>query len=235
MVKSMDIGRSNATRFNMAMVLGNADASAVKGQQAPAAQLVKKPPIFDTLDIARSGIRVWQKVVNCSIQDTQRPSSAWLSAIADWTFGSHLTLNGTIQCVGIQSPIAEGDNVEFEGVAYQIEDIEDRCSINLQGIKTYTTTLQLSNGMPVDQKTDYYFQFPRYAGFSKTWGSSTQTQVSTLTTHDVSTVTGYNYGIPSYSSDIVFVENIGSVDNRGNLPSDNSLLANQDPGRSIDR
>ena len=234
MVKAVDVGRSNATRFNMAWVLFNSAASAVKGQQAPAAQMVKKPPIFDTLDIARSGIRVWQKTVNCALKDTQRPNSAWLSAIADWTFGSHLTLNGTLQCVGIQTPIAEGDNVEFEGIAYQIEGIEDRCSINIQGIKTYTTSLQLTNGMPVDQKTDYSIQFPRYAGFGKSYGKPTTTEVSTTTTQIVDTgkVIGYVYGIP-YTTDLVTATNtVSQVDNRGNLQSDDLALTSQDPGRT---
>ena len=216
MVMDLDIGRSNGTRWNMWQVIGNAPASAVKGQQLAANQLVRKPPIFDTTDIARSGIRVNSQIVNCALSDIQRPNAPWLEAIADWSAGSHLTLNGTVQCVGIQSPIAEGDNVEFEGVAYQIESITDICSINPDGIKTWKTVLSLSNGMPIDQNTDYREHFPRYPGFGTQWGDPNHIQVQ------ASSSTGAN---PDSNPMLTAV---------GTIKGDDRVLTNQDPGRTVE-
>lgn len=164
MITELDVGRSNATRINMVHIYGEAVAFAAN--RSVTHQMVRNPPIFDAIDIQRSGIRARMQTVNCAIEDQNRKDGGrdWMEAIADWTFGSQYTLNGVIHSIGIQSPIAEGDNIEFEGIAYHIESVTHSCSIDGSGNKTFKTTLELSNGMPVNQK-DATADFPRYPGF----------------------------------------------------------------------
>lgn len=164
MVRSLDIGTSNATRVNMVHVYG--DASAFASNRSITNQMVRNPPIFDATDIQRSGIRPMMRTVSVALEDQVRKDGAriWMEAIADWTFGSQFTLNGHLTCKGIQSPVAEGDNIEFQGVAYHVEGITHDAGITPDGKKSFTTTLELSNGMPIDQ-TGATADFPRYPGF----------------------------------------------------------------------
>jgi hypothetical protein len=169
LVSEVDIGRSDATHFNLVKVLGDAALFSGGGIQIPARQEVLNPPIFDVIDIARSGVKSYMQTVNCTIKDLNRVGGlrVWSEAIADWTMGSQYTLNGQIQCTGIQAPIAEGDNIEFEDMVYHIEAITDTCTIN-NGVRSFTTTLALTNGMPKDQKNDkgnISKDFPKYPGF----------------------------------------------------------------------
>lgn len=172
MVTGLDIGRSNATRVNMIHVYG--EATVYAANRSITNQMVRNPPIFDQLDIQRSGIKAIMKTVNCALADQVRKDGArvWMEAIADWTFGSHHTLNGSLQVHGIQSPIAEGDNIEFEKNAYQIEGYSHNCEIN-DGGKSFKTMLELSNGMPVDQ-SEATADSPRYPGFHNFERSTTR-------------------------------------------------------------
>lgn len=161
MVSAGDLGYSNATRCNMVHIYG--EASAYASNKTITNQLVRNPPIFDQTDIQRGGIRGRFMTVNCAIQDQLKAPRAWMEAIADWSIGSQYTLNGTLDCTGIQSPIAEGDNIEYEGVAYHVESVSHVCSID-DNRRTFRTSLELSNGMPVDQ-TEATSDAPRYPGF----------------------------------------------------------------------
>lgn len=75
----------------------------------------------------------------------------WPTLMADQLFYSHLKYNGTIVSHGIQEPIAEGDNIEYDGKVLHIEQIEDSVQmISEHGTKTFTTTLHVSSGVPAD-------------------------------------------------------------------------------------
>jgi hypothetical protein len=164
LIYSVDLGRSNATRVNMVHIYGTAQA--YKENVSITHQILLNPPVFDTTDIARSGIKSIMRTVSCGITDQFATPKLWMRAVSDWTFGSHLTLNGTIESVGIQAPICEGDNIEFEGAAYHVESVVHSCSINPTGTKTFKTTLELSYGMPVDQGRDVSY-LPKYPGLSR--------------------------------------------------------------------
>jgi len=166
-IKQYDIGRSDATRVNMVHVYGTSSyqINAISASE----QIVNSPPVFDHLDAMRSGMRPYVSTVECFVDQTVgRAPSQWINLCADWLIGAHLTLNGTIVCYGIQSPICEGDNVDFSGVIYHIESVIDHAQIDLAtGKKTWTTTIGLSNGMrkdaPGEMRTDQG-NFPIYAG-----------------------------------------------------------------------
>jgi hypothetical protein len=177
MIRTVDIGRSDATRFNFVHIYGQSALLGSDGNQAIARQIVQNPPIRDDLDIMRSGLRSYMTTVECWVNDQigQVPTK-WMKLVADWTIGSHLTLNGTITCLGIQAPICEGDNLEFDGVIYHIESVAHNAGIG-DGGKTWTTTLTLTNGMRASNGgvgfTDNEAgavsgQFPIYPGFEST-------------------------------------------------------------------
>jgi hypothetical protein len=166
MVWAFDVGRSNATRTNFTLI--TTDVSQVAEREDESRTMVRNHPIFDTTDMARSGVKGQLKTINCGVRDGLYGPRSWMSAIADWSFDSYLTLNGTMQCVGIQTPISEGDNIEFEGVVYHIEGITHECRIGNGGMKMFHTTLALSNGMPADQSSPYSNEYPNYPGIKYT-------------------------------------------------------------------
>lgn len=164
LVKYIDVGRSDATHFNLVKVIGDATMFSNGQIQDAARQNFRNPPIYDGIDIGRSGVRSSMQTVNCTIGDITRDDGlrVWAEAIADWQFGSQYTLNGQVVCKGIQSPIAEYDNIELEGIVYNIESITDNCSVTERG-KSFNTILSVTNGMPAAQENSD--DFPRYPGF----------------------------------------------------------------------
>lgn len=149
LVRRVQVGRSDATRTNFVHVYGIDANSGHPAQQQYIFQLVQNPPLEDGLDIQRSGLHTHMSTTACRILDQAgHVPSTWMELIADYRMGSHLTLSGSIQCaVGIQAPVAEGDNLEFDGVVYHIEGVADTASIGPDGRRTWTTSFQVSNGL----------------------------------------------------------------------------------------
>jgi hypothetical protein len=167
LVRSVSIGRSNATRVNFVHVYGQ--SAYLSDHNVPIqAQMIRNPPVRDDLDIMRSGLRPYMMTVECWVNDqVGKVGGAWIALIADWTMGSHLTLNGHIEMFGIQSPIAEGDNVQFDGVVYHVMNVSHAASINTQtGTKQWSTNLQVCNGMRAVEVGTATVQ-PLYPGLSK--------------------------------------------------------------------
>lgn len=148
MVQHVHIGRSNATRTNFVHVYGQ--SSYLSAANVPIqAQMLENPPVRDDLDIMRSGLRPYMTTVECWVDDqVGRVPSQWIALIADWTIGSHLTFNGTIQSYGIQSPICEGDNLLFDGVVYHIQAVSHMAMMDtIGGKKQWMTSVEVCNGM----------------------------------------------------------------------------------------
>lgn len=169
MIQDIDIGRSDATRTNFIHIYG---ASSLTQNNVPVQyQLINNPPIRDDLDIQRSGLRPYIATVECWVDDQiGKAPSQWMSLVTDRMIGSQYTLNGTIYSFGIQSPICEGDNLEFDGVVYHIESVAHQFSISPDGSKkSWTTQVTLTNGLRSDVNvkfsSDVASPFPIYAGF----------------------------------------------------------------------
>ncbi len=162
MIQSLDVGRSDQTRVNIVNIYGS--SSYQQNAIAVQEQIVQNPPVVDHLDIMRSGVRPYSATVECWVADTVgKAPSTWISLVADWTMGSQYTLNGTVECYGIQSPIAEGDNVEIDGVVFHIESVSHSGQIDANGNKGWRTVLQLTNGMRAE--TAGQKDYPIYPGF----------------------------------------------------------------------
>lgn len=150
LLHSIDIGRSDATRINFVHVYGQNAYST--NNVSITEQLVNNPPVHDDLDIQRSGLRSYMTTVACdAVNQVGNVPRVWMEFIADIMMGSQFTLNGTISSVGIHSPICEGDNLEFDSVVYHIESYTHNCSINEDGVRSFTTSLQLVNGLRSDE------------------------------------------------------------------------------------
>jgi hypothetical protein len=164
LVTNLDLGRSNTAHWNFIHVYGNLDIYHQEQEYSIPAQMSHNPPIADVVDMARSGIKPYMHSVMQSITDvmTEGRGTAWMEAIADWNMGVQYTLNGTVNCFGIQSPIAEGDNIEIDGIALHINSLSHTCGVN-GGIKYFNTTLNVTHGIPVDQGEGNSVS-PRYAG-----------------------------------------------------------------------
>lgn len=152
-VQDVDVGRSDATRFNFVQVYGQ-DVNQAENVTFPQ-QTAVNPPVRDDLDIQRSGLRSYVTTIACAIRDTVgKTPSTWIALVADRLIGSQYTLNGSISTYGIQAPIAEGDNVEWEDTVYHIESLTHHCAVDGNGAKTWTTTITITNGMRSDGVSD---------------------------------------------------------------------------------
>lgn len=167
LVKYIDVGRSDGTHANIVALHPDTHLEIQPRMVSEASwNATMNPVVYDAIDIGRSGIRSSMQVINCTVGDaieTVNGIRVWEELVADRMFGSQFALNGQILCQGIQSPIAECDNIELEGIVYNIESITDTCQITEKG-KTFNTLLQVTNGMPADQG-DSNKDFPRYPGF----------------------------------------------------------------------
>lgn len=153
LIASVDIGRSNSMRKNFCHIYGT--SALLANNAAVNEQIINSPPVRDDLDIQRSGMRPYMATVECFVSDTVGTvQESWMRLVADWSMGAYLTLSGSMQCAGIQAPIAVGDNVEFDNVVYHIESVNHSCGIDPAGKKFFRTTLQFSNGMRADGEVD---------------------------------------------------------------------------------
>jgi hypothetical protein len=164
-ISNLDVGRSNATHFNFIHVYGQVSPYYQKEEYKIQAQMARNAPIMDTVNVAAHGLKPYMSSVACCPSDIMRDGGArvWMEAIADWTMGSQHTLNGRVTCKGVQSPIAEGDNVEIDGIVFHVEGVTHSCGIK-GSFKFFETNLTLTNGMPVDQSASTE-NAPHYAGF----------------------------------------------------------------------
>jgi len=161
LVNDVDIGRSDATRVNFIHCYGIASYNIANMSET--AQIVSNAPIRDDLDIYRSGIRPYQTQVACAVQNQAgKVPGVWMKLIADWMMGGQYTLNGTLQCVGIHLPLAEGDNLEWDGMVFHIEKVTHMCSMDIgSGNKSFVTNISVSNGLNANGKVDQ--QTPQFS------------------------------------------------------------------------
>jgi hypothetical protein len=150
LVNHVDVGRSDALRFNFVHVYGNC---ATPGFDK--IQIIFNPPIRDDLDISRSGLRPYMATVPIWVGDVINHSAGkWMNVLSDFLMGQHMTMTGTMNSLGIQAPVCIGDNVEWDGDTYHIEAINHSCSIDGNGMKVFNTGLSLSHGIRTNPLRD---------------------------------------------------------------------------------
>lgn len=160
MLMSLSLNTNEGNRINFVQVFGKniltemamtPQAQQNAGDAWRQDQFIQQNYVSDDQDIARNGLRL-------SITNTEfdRPASSlgagsattiWARMRADWLFNGHLKPEGSISLVGVHYPICEGDNAEIRGVVYHIERVSHSARLERSGAKTFTTTLQVSNGI----------------------------------------------------------------------------------------
>lgn len=154
MVHSFEYGRSDSLRINFAHVLvqtytNGSEADTLNQQLAR----VKGDPVPDAEDIRRHGLRPYLMTVSTSPSAfVKSPGKAWSLLAMDRVAAGHIRLSGTMTTSGIVDPICVGDNVEYEGVIYHIEEISHSILLKGGSERDFQTTMSLSMGMPIDDK-----------------------------------------------------------------------------------
>lgn len=156
LVKDVDVGRSDALRFNWIGVYGDyPDPNRTITQQ-----IVENNPKVDNLDIARGGLRMYMQTVACSALDVRGDGpykgapKKWMAICSDFLMGQQMALTGSMNVLGIQSPICPGDNLEWDGMVFHIESVSHSCFISPMGQKTFTTNITLSHGVRIDPQLE---------------------------------------------------------------------------------
>jgi hypothetical protein len=153
LVTGIDLGREEAARINFVQYYSGPPSDVGKPNAYLSAQTAARNFIYDIADVQRSGLRPY--VINTSFEDytiTNDASQArkWALIVGDALMGGHLKLNGTVECIGIVDPIAVGDNFEYDGAVYHIEEISHVCGIDMAtGNKMFRTVLKLSHGVSI--------------------------------------------------------------------------------------
>lgn len=155
LVISSDLGRDEAARINFVQIyaMPPSDLGRQKQDGSISGQTSSRNYAYDINDVLRSGLR--PSVITTSFQDLTaftdiNVGRRWALVVGDSIIGGHLKLNGTLECAGIVDPIAVGDNLEYDGNVFHIEEIVHTCNINsATGTKTFRTSLKLSSGVSV--------------------------------------------------------------------------------------
>lgn len=150
LVYSVDIGRDEAARINFVQYFGR--SALANGAWGTSSETASKNYLYDIDDVKRSGLRPYVISNNFDItkNNEEYASPAWARIVGDALIGGHLKLNGSLECIGIVDPIAVGDNLEFDGVVYHIEEVSHAASYGPDGKRMFRTKLSLSSGLSKD-------------------------------------------------------------------------------------
>jgi len=154
LVLNTDLGREETARINFVQYYSSPPSDLKKPDGWISAQTKAINYVHDANDVLRSGLKPY--VVNGTFQDTtlnnpEYNSRQWALILGDAVMGGHLKMNGTLECAGIVDPIAVGDNLEYDGTIYHIEEVAHSCVIDfITGNKIFRTILKLSHGVSLD-------------------------------------------------------------------------------------
>jgi hypothetical protein len=157
LVLGFDIGREEAARINFVQYFATSTID-VAGT-ALSLEIAKGNYSYDIKDVQRSGLRPYIIVTQFNEpsggQGLAFKSPLWAKIMGDSLIGGHLKMNGTINTVGLVDPIATGDNFEFDGVVYHIEQVTHTCLISPEdGKKSFRTSISLSSGVSVTSSSN---------------------------------------------------------------------------------
>lgn len=153
MVLMEDMGRDEALRINYVQVFGRVLQATNQGTDFTMESSMGNY-VYEKNDIQRSGLKPTVVTSQFDLFGENSGSSynsiSWAKILGDAMIGAHLRLNGTLVCLGIVDPIPAGDNLEYDGTVYHIEQVSHTSSIDSgSGIKVFRTTISLSQGVSV--------------------------------------------------------------------------------------
>lgn len=151
---SLDLGRDEAARINFVQYFGRSTLGPAGYDVS--SETAARNYLYDIDDVKRSGLRpyVVTTLFDEPVPTAQKPdfrSPIWAKIVGDCLIGGQLKFNGTIESAGIVDPIAVGDNLEFDGVVYHIEQLTHSGNITVgDGKKIFRTSIGVSMGLSKD-------------------------------------------------------------------------------------
>lgn len=153
-VVGSDLGRTDSARINYVWVAG---VNSVSGSPVTSRQqdIIQVPPANLTADIVRNGLRLYNTNVasftnNLGETAESNPGRKYTAFMSSFNMDGALKYNGSLSVSGIIEPIAEGDNLLYDGILYHIERVQHSGGISPMGAKRFVTNIDLSNGIPFD-------------------------------------------------------------------------------------
>lgn len=152
LITQFDIGRDESARINFMQYFGRSTLGP-EGWDI-STEIARGNYLYDIDDVKRSGLKPYI-VTSVFDEITENKnilkSPEWAKIVGDALIGGQLKFNGTIETAGIVDPIAVGDNLELDGVVYQIERAAFTCSIDPEtGKKLFRSSFGLSMGLSTD-------------------------------------------------------------------------------------
>lgn len=182
LVQSLTIGRTDSLRFNFVHIYGQNAANGIVNSMPY--QIVNNAPFRDDLDIERNGLRPYMTTVPCGFKDVKFGPRAWMEIISDIVMNQNLVLQGNLDMIGVDLPICEGDNIEYDGIVYHIEGVQHSCRIS-ENQKTFRTQLTLSHGVPAKDSFDAQAQMKQFVGVSSSFANSQTTSPPSYVNHNL--------------------------------------------------
>jgi hypothetical protein len=155
MVFSYQMTKNQHLDFNFVQVYTRGLASSSAGDVTR--QIQEMNFISNRSSIERGGMRPYIMSSNFDFPvggNKRIRAKEWTELVADWVINGHLKESGVINCVGLQEPIAVGDNLEFDNVLYHIEGVSHVFHIHHDGKKEFKTSLTVSYGIDMKSNSD---------------------------------------------------------------------------------
>jgi len=173
-----DFGRSESQRYNYIQLWGTGTLFDGSGDFQPE-QTQKGNFAMDRQSVRRYGVKSLVRTTDYDLdlqalrratQAAQKASDGsitfitdWAKIYADWYLPGHLYETGTVQCIGIDEPLAIGENLEIvRGDATKAKEIYHVQSYSHAfvvdggpGVKQFRTTMSLVRGMTEHEKPIY--------------------------------------------------------------------------------
>jgi hypothetical protein len=159
-INSYNFGTSDSIRFNFTQFFGSfvGDHPSMDSASQMQLQISAKNYAIDPIDIARNGTKINILQTNTPIQGNPNnvfDLGGWAALAGDFYINGHLKLTGSLTVPGIQLPISIGDNLQIDHKLFHIENITHSYAVTPNGFKSFTTAIQLSNGVIADKYDSY--------------------------------------------------------------------------------
>ena len=156
LMNDFDVGKDEVGRINFVQIYTQSIAANASEDQA--AQLGLGNYFYDQKDIQRHGLRPFSATASFDYPGntgTGRQAKIWAELLFDMMNAGQNRESGTMSAQGIVEPICVGDNLEFDGNVYHIEQVSHTFSVDQMGRKSFKTNLVLSFGTPDSKKIRY--------------------------------------------------------------------------------
>lgn len=150
LITGYELGKDEAARINFIQVYGRSMSMCDQYNSSLQATNI----FFDQDDIIKHGMKPVTITTGFDYPIKEKnpifQAKEWSELLFDMLNAGQLRESGNVTCIGIQEPIAVGDNLEFDNSVYHIESITHRYAVSPDGRKIFRTILQVTFGTGLD-------------------------------------------------------------------------------------